>query len=108
MTPRSFLRLVVVGLAALAPPAARAAEPFELKDGDRVVLLGGTLIEREQRYGYWELALTERFADRNVSFRNLGWSGDTVFRQARAAFASPDDGFKALRHQVNAVKPTVI
>ncbi len=62
-----------------------AAEPFTLKDGDRVVLIGNTLIEREQRYGYWELALTARFP--GVTFRNLGWSGDTVWGEARAVLA---------------------
>ena len=54
-----------------------AAAPFELKDGDRVVFLGDTFIEREQYYGWIELMLTTRFPDRNVTFRNLGWSADT-------------------------------
>ena len=39
------------------------------------MFLGGTLIEREQKYGYWELALTLKNKDKAVSFRNLGWSG---------------------------------
>ena len=30
---------------------ANGAEPFDLKDGDRVVFLGDTLIEREQYHG---------------------------------------------------------
>jgi hypothetical protein len=38
-------------------PARAAAKP-ELVDGDRVLFLGNTLIEREPRYGYWETALT--------------------------------------------------
>ena len=58
---------------------AGAADKLELKDGDRVVLLGNTLIEREQRHGYWELALTIAYPDKNITFRNLGWSGDTVW-----------------------------
>ena len=33
----------------MAPP-----EPFALKDGDRVVWLGGTFVEREQSYGRFE------------------------------------------------------
>ena len=92
----------------LAPCYASAAEPFELKDGDRVVLIGNTLIEREQRYGYWETALTSRWPDRNVTFRNLGWSGDTVFGDARAGFGTPAEGFTHLRDHVLALKPTVI
>ena len=94
------------GLALLAAPAA--AEPFELKDGDRVVFVGATLIEREQRYGYWEAALTSRWPDRNVTFRNLGWSGDTVWGDARASFGTRADGFKALKDHVFALNPTVI
>jgi lysophospholipase L1-like esterase len=92
----------------VAAPAARAAEPFALKDGDRVVLVGNTLIEREQRYAYWEAALTSRYPDKNVTFRNLGWSGDTVFGDARAGFGSQKDGFNHLKEHVLSLKPTVI
>jgi lysophospholipase L1-like esterase len=93
----------------LFPAAAiHAAEPFELKDGDRVVFVGSTLIEREQRYAYWEMALTTHFPDRNITFRNLGWSGDTVFGEARAAFDPVPEGFRRLKDHVLALKPTVI
>jgi lysophospholipase L1-like esterase len=92
----------------LWPSGARAAGPFALADGDRVVFLGSTLIEREQRYGYWETALTSRYPDRKVVFRNLGWSGDTVFGHARAGFGSVADGFKHLKEHVLSLKPTVI
>src|SRR5262245_15632591 len=85
-----------------------AAEPLELKDGDRVVLIGNTLIEREQKYGYWEAALTSRWPHRNISFRNLGWSGDTVWGEARAGFGTPVDGFKRLVDHTLALKPTII
>ena len=66
------LLLVVTGRA-----VAQSPPPFELRNGDRVVLVGDTLIEREQHYGYLELALTTRFPDRHVTFRNIGWSADT-------------------------------
>ncbi len=87
-----------------------AAEPpkFELEDGDRVVFLGNTLIEREQKYGYWELMLTMAWPERNVTFRNLGWSGDTVWGESRAGFGTQADGFKKLVDEVNAARPTVI
>lgn len=87
--------------------AVQAAE-FELRDGDRVVLLGGTLIEREQNYGYWETMLTARNAEKNIVFRNLGWSGDTVFADARGGFGTPADGFREMQELVEALKPTVI
>jgi hypothetical protein len=91
-----------------AAVAANQTPKFELKDGDRVVFLGNTLIEREQKYGYWELMLTMAWPERNVTFRNLGWSGDTVWGESRAGFGSHADGFKKLVEEVNAAKPTVI
>jgi len=87
---------------------ASAAEPFVFRDGDRVVFLGNTLIEREQRHGYWETALTASHPGKSLTFRNLGWSGDTVWGEARARFGGPADGFKHLREHVAALKPTVI
>lgn len=63
--------------------SAAEGAPFELKDGDRVVFLGDTFIEREQYYGWIELMLTTRFPDRNVTFRNLGWSADTPAGDSR-------------------------
>lgn len=99
--------LLIVGLSTIIASAAEPAK-FELLDGDRVVFLGNTLIEREQQYGFWELMLTMAWPERNVTFRNLGWSGDTVWGESRAGFGTQADGFKALVEQVNAAKPTVI
>jgi len=105
------LRLLLCAvLMCLGAWSASAAEPekFELKDGDRVVFLGNTLIEREQKYGDWEFRLTMAWPERNVTFRNLGWSGDTVWGESRAGFGTQVDGFKKLVEEVNAAKPTVI
>ena len=66
----------------------QASQPVELRDGDRVVWLGGTFVERAQQYGYLELALTTRWPDRNVTFRNLGWSADDVFGESRKYYGS--------------------
>ena len=100
-------RTLILGFLVLAPTGA-GADDFRLADGDRVVLLGNTLIEREQKYGYWETLLTARYPDKNVTFRNLGWSGDTVFGHARASFGTTADGFRQLKEHVLALKPTVI
>jgi hypothetical protein len=87
-----------------------SAGEFQFKDGDRVALVGSTVIEREQKYGYWELALTTRYPDKNITLRNLGWSGDTVWGESRVAFDldNPQKGFQRLVDAVLAVKPTVI
>ena len=99
--------LLTLGFAGPQGSAAQAAS-FELRDGDRVVLLGSTLIEREQNYGYWETMLTARNAKKKIVFRNLGWSGDTVFTDARGGFGTPADGFREMQELVEALKPTVI
>lgn len=92
--------------ASVTPPANR----LELRDADRIVLLGGTLIEREQRWGYWETALLAASPARGLQIRNLGWSGDTVFGESRGRFefANPDYCFRQIVEQTLALQPTVI
>jgi lysophospholipase L1-like esterase len=98
----------------LLAPAARA-DDFTLGDGDRVVWLGSTLVEREQRYGWWELALTARFPGKKITFRNLGWSGDTVFGDSHTGYAytrsgnaNVAKGFDHLIEHALSLKPTVL
>jgi hypothetical protein len=106
-----------VGLVAIlfSVSALHAAEPFALRDGDRVVFLGDTLVEREQYHGWIELMLTTRFADRAVTFRNLGWSGDTPAGDSRfglsllqAGREPADEGWNQLVKQIEDAKPTVV
>lgn len=92
----------------LLVPLLLAAAPFELKDGDRVVWIGSAIAEREQKYGHWETALLSQWPDRKITFRNLGWSGDTVEGIARASFDPQAKGYERLIKSVKAEKPTVI
>jgi len=93
---------------AVAESPTKTDGAWSFRDGDRVALIGGTFIEREQRYGYLETALTIANPDKSITFRNLGWSGDTIGGVSRSGFDPPEAGFKQLVDQVNAVKPTVI
>ena len=45
---------------------------------------------------------------KTITFRNLGWSGDTPRGTARAGFGKEVDGFKHLVDHVLALKPTVL
>jgi lysophospholipase L1-like esterase len=95
--------------AALLAPAQPAAAPrAEIRDGDRIVWLGNTLVEREQRYGYWETALNATHPGKRFTLRNLGWSGDTVFGDARAAFDTPAKGFERMVGLTLELKPTTV
>lgn len=102
MTPKLALPLLLV------LPLLSAAGPLSLTDGDRVVLVGGTFLEREQRDGHWETALLRHFPGKAVVWRNLGWSGDTVRGEARGSFGGQPNGYKQLKEHVLALKPTVI
>lgn len=90
---------------------AQNADAFDLRDGDRVVFLGDTLIERERTEGYIEYVATTSFPDRQVTFRNLGWSADTPQGQSRVGFdhaKSPDVWLEQLTNSIALVKPTVV
>jgi len=102
-------RILLISLTLLAPLLCAAEpKPFELLDGDRVAFVGNTFFERDLGHNYLETLLTAHYSDRNVLYRNLGWSGDTVTCQARAMFGSAEDGFKHLTRYVTEFKPTVI
>ncbi len=113
-----LLTLALLIFCSAAPNYAVAAEPkpapFELKDGDRVIFLGDTFIEREQHHGWIELMLTTRFPDRNVTFRNLGWSADLPNGESRLGLSlgqagndSATEGWTLLQKQIAEAKPTV-
>jgi len=105
---------LLCGLLLIAQSTTRDARseefpsPWVLQNGDRVVLVGDTLVERDQRYGYLETMLTLANPDRDATFRNLGWSADTTRGLSRAGFDPPEAGFQALKEQVLAAKPTVL
>ena len=86
----------------------KAQSPFELQNGDRVVFLGNSLLEFYQQYGYIEFALTSRWPNRAITFRNLGWTGDTVFGDARSYFTSSPNAYELLIQQITQAKPTVV
>lgn len=88
---------------------------FELKNNDTIALLGDSFIEREQYEGWIELAVTTQFADRKLTFRNLGWSADTPAGESRnglslvqAGYEPPEEGWRQLLNQLATYKPNVI
>src|SRR5262245_17797045 len=51
---------------------------LELRRGDHICIIGNTLAERMQHYGWLETLIHSRFPQHELVFRNLGYSGDEV------------------------------
>ena len=90
--------------------AVLPAAPFAFRSNDRVALVGNTVIERAQRFGHLEtmLQLGAGVEAEGVTFRNIGWSGDSVFGDARSYFGAPKEGRDRLQRVVKEVRPTVL
>src|SRR5262245_20853964 len=68
------------------------AADLELKKGDHICLVGNTLAERMQYFGWLETRLVSRFPQHDLVFRNLGYSGDEITLRLRSmAFGTPDE-----------------
>lgn len=98
-----FLLTLVYG-----PTHAQNKSPNVLKDGDRVVFLGNSIFENEFQYGYLELALTTRFADKGITFRNLGWTGDNVWGEARSTYTNPPTPYEHLMQDITQAAPSIV
>ena len=86
------------------------AEPLTLKSGDTIDFIGNTVIERAQEYGHFETALSLA-AGKDVTglkFRNFGWSGDSVFGDARSYFGEPQEGRDRLQKAVTESSPAIV
>ncbi len=105
--------LLAASLSAVAPIAARAAEPraahaprkaatFFLKDNDRVVFYGDSITDQRQYTTYIESYCVTRFPKKNLTFVHSGWGGDRV----TGGGGGPID--LRLQRDVLPYKPTVV
>jgi putative heme-binding domain-containing protein len=101
------LSLLLLGSFVLACAGFAETPRLEIKEGDRVVLLGDALLEHEDAFGIIETRMVEQFRDRHFTVRNLSWSGDTPLGVSRASFDRPSKGWERLQEQIDMVKPTV-
>lgn len=105
---------VVCGLAvggpviAAEPADADTANHWQLHDGERIVLLGDTLFERDGQLGFLETALVTAFPEADLEFRNLGWGGDTVWADSRGVFDPPAKGYARMLAVVGELVPDTI
>jgi len=113
---RHWLKVIVAPLLLLAAANsfARADQPFAFGASERIVFVGNDFFDHETTDCYIETALTARFPQKNLTFRNLGYSGDTVLADARILcagwdnFGPPDQGFNRLHDLIAHLQPTII
>ncbi len=72
------LGILLGGRATASSGEVDGLAPLAVEQGDTVCLLGGVLAERMQNHGWLELRLQERFKEKQLSVRNLGFGGDEL------------------------------
>lgn len=103
----NFSHLLICLVLFCATSSVFSDEPL-LRPNDRVAILGGTFVERMQASGDFEAELQGRQPDWNLSFRNIGWSGDDVHGIGRKRFDSAEDGFKRILRDVETSDANVV
>src|SRR5262245_43922340 len=79
-------------LACLLAAQSALADGLALQKGDHICLVGNTLAGRMQYFGWLETLLVSRFPDHDLTFRNLGYSGDEITTRLRSRdFGTPDE-----------------
>ncbi|QEC51377.1 putative membrane-bound dehydrogenase-like protein [Anseongella ginsenosidimutans] len=74
-----FFLLLAVSLAGCAPSGK-----FDFAEHDRVALIGNALAERMQYHGFLETYLQASYPEKELVFRNLGFTGDQAAHRPRA------------------------
>jgi len=100
----SFSRYTPVCLLVLVSPIATltaSAEVLEFRKGDHIAIVGNTLADRMQHYGWLETILQIRFPRQELVFRNLGFSADTLTTRPRSQnFGTPDEWLAKVKADV--------
>jgi len=88
------MKLRLAGLLLLCLVTMAQAQPLELRKGDQICIVGGTVAERMQHYGWLEARIHARFPEYELVFRNLAYSGDEIdgFRNFNSRLRSRDFG----------------
>ncbi|MEO8268820.1 MAG: hypothetical protein ABI557_03805, partial [Aureliella sp.] len=78
---------------ATSPAAAKSTDAIQVESADgprweprqaeRIALVGNSLAERMNLFGYFETLLHTRFPEKQLVFRNFGWPADEVGKQQR-------------------------
>ena len=99
-----LLSALACGLTAVLPARSEqpAPEAFFFRDGDRAMILGDSITQQKQYSTMVESFVLSRFPGWNISFRNTGWSGDTMGLRTRKGL---DVGFD---RDIKPLQPTAV
>src|SRR5579859_2016794 len=118
-----FKRAFLILFTSILWSSAAMAADFLIHDGDRVVFLGDSITEQRLYTTYIEAYALTRHPGWKLSFRNVGWGGDTSWLRQRAhpdekaLFAADeisqqkmiqDSVGRGLSRDVLPLKPTVV
>ena len=87
---RALLALSLAGCLALPAAAQPGNAPFFFHDGDRAQITGDSITQGRTYPTLIESYVLSRFPTWNITFRNTGWSGDTMGLRTRSGL---DKGF---------------
>src|SRR5208337_1428535 len=85
----TYRKLAGLGLASFMLAARALADDALIHDGDRIVFLGDSITEQRLYTTYLEGYTLARFPAMKLTFRNVGWGGDTAWLRQRF---HPDEG----------------
>jgi len=80
----TYRKLVAAALTSLILASRALAADFPIHDGDRVVFLGDSITEQRLYTTFIEAYTLTRYPAWRLTFRNVGWGGDTSWLRQRA------------------------
>ena len=63
--------------------------PIEPQQGETIVFIGNSLAERMDHHNFFESSLHQTFADKEITFRNMGFPGHTPAFRPEAGNGNP-------------------
>jgi lysophospholipase L1-like esterase len=97
-----YRKLLMAGLVLFVLTGRGLAGNFFIQDGDRVVFLGDSITEQRLYTTYIEAYTLARYPQWKLTFRNVGWGGDTAWLRQRShpdeptLFAADEAGQQAM------------
>ena len=81
---RSLILMAMLLASPLLPATSTAADKFFVHNGDRVAFLGDSITQQRLYTTYLEAYTLSRYPKWKLTFRNVGWGGDTSWLRQRS------------------------